>query len=52
MSMIVAVVLIAFGWHMRRRTVSDEWRIVANAAITMGAGFLALFLLVMVFAFG
>jgi hypothetical protein len=50
MTVIVAAMLIGFGLQLRRVTESAEWRIVANAAITLRTGFLALFLLVMVVA--
>jgi hypothetical protein len=48
MTVIVAAVLIGVGLQSRRVTESAEWCIVANAAVTLGTGFLALLLSVMV----
>jgi hypothetical protein len=46
----VAAVLLASGLQLRRVTESAAWRIVANAAITLGMGYVALLLPVMVVA--
>lgn len=49
-TVIVAAVLLASGLQLRRVTESAAWRIVANAAITLGMGYVALLLPVMVVA--